>query len=97
MYRWRKEVPVDLAERLRRIAFGSSLPGETLPTFVLALEVRNAERFMEKLRHGQPPVIARTEGGRILLDPRTVLPEQEGALLVNLMNALPKPSTRKRG
>jgi L-seryl-tRNA(Ser) seleniumtransferase len=76
---------------------GGSLPGETLPTYVLALEVRNAARFVEKLRHGQPPVIARTEAGRVLLDPRTVLPEQEGALLVNLMNALPKPSTRKRG
>ncbi|MEW6092616.1 MAG: L-seryl-tRNA(Sec) selenium transferase, partial [Chloroflexota bacterium] len=76
---------------------GGSLPGETLPTFVLALEVKNPDKFMERLRLGQPPVIARTENDRVLLDPRTVLPEQEGALLVNLMNALKKPSGRARG
>jgi hypothetical protein len=36
----------------------------------------------------------------VLLDPRTVLPEQEGALLVNLMNALKdkkKLAPRSRG
>jgi L-seryl-tRNA(Ser) seleniumtransferase len=76
---------------------GGSLPGETLPTFVLALEVKSPDKFLEKLRLGQPPVIARTENDRVLLDPRTVLPEQEGAMLVNLMNALKKPSGRARG
>jgi L-seryl-tRNA(Ser) seleniumtransferase len=79
---------------------GGSLPGETLPTFVLALSVKSPDKFMEKLHHGQPPVIARTEADRVLLDPRTVLPEQDGALLVNLMNALKekkKPATRGRG
>ncbi|MBI4731532.1 MAG: L-seryl-tRNA(Sec) selenium transferase [Chloroflexi bacterium] len=76
---------------------GGSLPGETLPTFVLALTVKSVEKFLESLRQGQPPVIARTEGERILLDPRTVLPEQDGALLVNLMNAMKKPAGRVRG
>jgi hypothetical protein len=33
-------------------------------------------------------VIARVEADRILFDPRTVLPEQEGALLVGIQNAL---------
>ncbi len=76
---------------------GGSLPGENMPTFVLALDVKNADKFLEKLRRQQPPVIARTEGDRILLDPRTVLPEQEGALLVGLMNALKRNSSRARG
>jgi len=67
---------------------GGSLPGETLPTWVLALEVASPNRMLEKLRRQQPPVIARTENDRILLDPRTVLPEQDGALLVNLTNLL---------
>jgi L-seryl-tRNA(Ser) seleniumtransferase len=67
---------------------GGSLPGESLPTWVLALTVQSPDKFMEKLRTEQPPIIARTENGRILLDPRTVLPEQDGALLVNLANAL---------
>jgi L-seryl-tRNA(Ser) seleniumtransferase len=67
---------------------GGSLPGESLPTWVLALTVESPDKFLKKLRQEQPPVIARTENGRILLDPRTVLPEQEDALLVNLKNVL---------
>jgi len=78
---------------------GGSLPGEFLPTFVLSLEVKSPEKFLEKLRRQSPPVIARIEYNRILLDPRTVLPEQGGALLVGLLNALQdkKTTDRKRG
>jgi L-seryl-tRNA(Ser) seleniumtransferase len=60
---------------------GGSLPEETLPTFVLALEVKAPNRFLERLRLAATPVIARLEADRVLLDPRTVLPEQEPALL----------------
>ena len=67
---------------------GGSLPGESLPTWVLALSVKNVDKFMEKLRRAQPPIIARADQSRVLLDPRTVLPEQDGALLVNLTNTL---------
>jgi L-seryl-tRNA(Ser) seleniumtransferase len=67
---------------------GGSLPGETLPTWLLALDVGNADKFLAKLRSVNPPIIARTENDRILLDPRTVLPENEGAFLVGLQNAL---------
>jgi L-seryl-tRNA(Ser) seleniumtransferase len=67
---------------------GGSLPGESLPTWLLALQVPKADHFLARLRKQNPPVIARTEKNRILLDPRTVLPEQEGALLVALQNVL---------
>lgn len=67
---------------------GGSLPGESMPTWVLALTVRSPDTFLDILRHEQPPVIARTENDLVLLDPRTVLPEQDGALLVNLANVL---------
>ena len=67
---------------------GGSLPGETLPTTLLALDVKSPDKFLKRLREQKPPVIARTENNRILLDPRTVLPEQEGALLVALQNVL---------
>ena len=79
---------------------GGSLPGENLPTYVLALDVRMPDAFLEKLRRQQPPVIARTENDRILLDPRTVSPEQEGALYVALLNVLQedkRTAGRKRG
>ncbi len=67
---------------------GGSLPGESMPTFLLSLEVKSVERFLRGLRKNHPPIIARTENDKILLDPRTVLPEQEGALLVGLKNLL---------
>ncbi|HEY2979800.1 MAG TPA: L-seryl-tRNA(Sec) selenium transferase, partial [Anaerolineales bacterium] len=67
---------------------GGSLPGESLPTYLLALDISNPDRFLAKLRAQHPPIIARTEDDRVLLDPRTVLPEQQGALLVGLKNAL---------
>ena len=67
---------------------GGSLPEESLPTFLLTLDGKSPDRFLKKLRRQQPPIIARTEKDRILLDPRTILPEEEGALLVGLMNAL---------
>ena len=67
---------------------GGSLPSETLPTWLFALDVKKPDKFLSQLRKQNPPVIARTENDRVLLDPRTVLPEQEGALLVALQNTL---------
>jgi L-seryl-tRNA(Ser) seleniumtransferase len=67
---------------------GGSLPDESIPTFLLELQVKSAEKFLRALRKNNPPIIARTENDRILLDPRTVLPEQEGALLVGIKNAI---------
>jgi L-seryl-tRNA(Ser) seleniumtransferase len=67
---------------------GGSLPGERLPTRLVALDVPNPDKFLVQLRHSRPPIIARVEEGRVLVDPRTVLPQQEGALLVEIQNAL---------
>jgi len=69
---------------------GGSLPDESIPTFLLELEVKSAEKALRALRRNNPPIIARTENDRILLDPRTVSPEQEGALLVGLKNLIKK-------
>lgn len=52
---------------------GGSLPEECIATYVLALNVKSPDKFLKKLREGHPPIIARTENDRILLDPRTVL------------------------
>jgi L-seryl-tRNA(Ser) seleniumtransferase len=67
---------------------GGSLPGETLPTCLLALSAPNPDRLMKRLRQQGPPVIARLQDDRVVLDPRTVLPEQEEALLLGLKRAL---------
>jgi L-seryl-tRNA(Ser) seleniumtransferase len=63
---------------------GGSLPGETIPTTLLSLGVKRPNRALAQLRAAQPPVIARLQDDRLALDPRTVLPEQEPALLAAL-------------
>ena len=60
---------------------GGSLPGESMPTWVLALDVKSPDRFMAELRASRPPIVARTENDCVLLDPRTILPEQEKDLI----------------
>ena len=67
---------------------GGSLPEESLPTFVLALKVRNPQKFAEKLRRSALPVIARITDQQVLFDPRTVLPEQDDKLLATIQRLL---------
>jgi L-seryl-tRNA(Ser) seleniumtransferase len=52
---------------------GGSLPEESMPTYVLSLRVRSPDTFLARLREADPPVVARTDNDRVLLDPRTVL------------------------
>ena len=67
---------------------GGSLPGERLPTRLVSVSVSRPDQFLKRLRRSHPPIIARVENDRVLFDPRTVLPHQEGALLVELQNVL---------
>ncbi len=67
---------------------GGSLPGETLPTCLLALEVPRPKHFLEQLRRCDPPIIARVQDGLVLLDPRTVLPGQDEILIDRLQGLL---------
>ncbi|MDQ4078109.1 MAG: L-seryl-tRNA(Sec) selenium transferase, partial [Chloroflexota bacterium] len=60
---------------------GGSLPGETLPTWVLVLPSEHPDAWAAALRAHRPPVIARIENDQLLIDPRTVLVGQEGELL----------------
>ncbi len=60
---------------------GGSLPGETLPTTLLALDAAHVplplEELAKRLRLRRTPLIARIHHDTLLLDPRTVLPEQD--------------------
>src|SRR5690349_21449489 len=55
---------------------GGSLPEESISTFVLALNVKSPDKFLKKLREATPPIIARTENDKVLLDPRSVLDDE---------------------
>jgi L-seryl-tRNA(Ser) seleniumtransferase len=67
---------------------GGSLPGETLPSFGLAVAVRSVGRLLAALRAGEPAVVGRIEDGRLLLDLRTVDPRVDEELAVALGRAL---------
>jgi len=58
---------------------GGSLPGGSLPTRLVALP--GGKRLAEALRMQPVPVIGRVEKDRILLDPRTVLPEEDSMVI----------------
>jgi len=66
---------------------GGSLPGETLPTWLVAPSVHSADRLAQALRATDPPVIARVEDDRLVLDPRTVQPEEEKIMLEIILTA----------
>lgn len=63
---------------------GGSLPGATLPTALVALESYHPDAFADRLRTLDIPVIVRIQAGRVLIDPRTVLPGQEESLLAGI-------------
>ena len=60
---------------------GGSLPGETLPTWLLALQLPSPDAIARALRSYNPPIVARIEEDLLLFDPRTVFPEEEETLL----------------
>jgi L-seryl-tRNA(Ser) seleniumtransferase len=62
---------------------GGSAPGVQLPTVLLALsrDGYSADRLERWLRTLDPPVIARIEHDRLVLDLRTVMPPQDEALV----------------
>ncbi len=60
---------------------GGSTPDIALPTFVIALNNRKAAVLERRLRFNAPPVIVRIERDRVVLDLRTVLPEQEDLIV----------------
>jgi L-seryl-tRNA(Ser) seleniumtransferase len=68
---------------------GGSLPGETLPTALLSLEASqqavSLEVLASRLRLRVQPIVARIQHDALLLDPRTILPEQDAEVLTALI------------
>jgi L-seryl-tRNA(Ser) seleniumtransferase len=67
---------------------GGSLPGSSIATWLVSIEgsgsgkKKNTTQVLsEKLRHYDPPVIARIAGDVLFLDPRSVLPEEDPVVI----------------
>jgi len=69
---------------------GGAAPSAVLPTRLIALTHidLSADELSARLRANNPPVIARVEDGRVLLDLRTVFLEQD-AVVVEALNSVP--------
>jgi L-seryl-tRNA(Ser) seleniumtransferase len=82
------------------VAGGGSLPGEGLESVLVEVDPGpdGESTVLARLRAGDPPVVARAERGRVVLDLRTVPPEQDGlvarALLAALDPVRQQPSSR---
>jgi L-seryl-tRNA(Ser) seleniumtransferase len=71
---------------------GGSLPGETLPTTLLALDAGNVpitlDELAKRLRLRALPLITRILRDALLIDPRTVLEEQDNEVVLALIEEL---------
>lgn len=71
---------------------GGSLPGESLPTWVISLTPRDTAWSLEELatalRRQRPGIVGRIDAGKLLLDPRTVLPDEDDSLIRGVCAAL---------
>ena len=80
--KWKESLQVD-AEIIesKSAVGGGSLPGETLNSWSLAINSvvvsGGAQALVKRLRENVPPIIARIEGDKVLLDPRTVMENEE--------------------
>ena len=77
---------------------GGSLPGSSLPTKLVAIKRKTgsgAEKLARKLRSQQPPIVGRIDKNAVLLDPRTILPEDGDALLHAVSNAIAGECSQK--
>jgi L-seryl-tRNA(Ser) seleniumtransferase len=83
-------------ERGQSAIGGGSLPGETLPTALVTITPRVGDYAPEeaagdlanRLRRAPTPVVARVERGLVLLDPRTVMDDQEETLQTTVISCL---------
>jgi L-seryl-tRNA(Ser) seleniumtransferase len=77
------------------VAGGGSLPGEGLESVLVEVDPApaGAATVLARLRAADPPVVARAERGRVVLDLRTVPPDQDALVARALTAALDPPAS----
>lgn len=73
------------------IVGGGSLPGSALPTRTVVIRLTGKAKIdalARRLRHHSPPIVARVEKEALLLDPRSVFPDEEVIMLKAVREAL---------
>ncbi len=83
-----RDLPGVSVERGESLIGGGSTPEPSLETWLIVIGSTDVVALDARLRRGQPPVIARIERDRLLLDLRSVFPEEEAELAAALRQAL---------
>ena len=89
--RLRQDGVAAAVESVQATVGGGSLPGETLPSWAVVLSPVDGEgvdTLARRLRLGDPGIFGRIDQDRLVLDLRTVLPEDDEILLRSLRQSL---------
>ena len=70
---------------------GGATPEQPIPTWLIAVESADVVDAERSLRMGDPPVVARIEAGKLILDLRTVSREEEEDLALALRRVVGHP------
>ena len=67
---------------------GGALPELSIPSWAIAIASGSADNVAQQLRSGKPAVFGRVQGRRVLLDLRTVMPEDDKSLLGRILECV---------
>ena len=86
---------VDITTTTAYLGAGS-LPTQQLESVAVALSTENASErdIAQRLRTGTPPVVGRLERGRVIIDLRAILPQQDDDLIDALIAGLQSQAAR---
>jgi L-seryl-tRNA(Ser) seleniumtransferase len=63
---------------------GGSVPQAPIPSIAVAIADEKPDLLAARLRDGTPAIISRIEDGRVLLDLRTIDPQEDGGVIAAL-------------
>jgi L-seryl-tRNA(Ser) seleniumtransferase len=64
---------------------GGALPQARIPSIAIAIQTERPQDLAVTLRAGDPAIVARIESGRVLLDLRTIAPEEDQLVISSLI------------
>ncbi len=79
-------VAVPGAATIESVAYigGGALPQARVPSIAVAIATGKPDLLAARLRHGTPPIVARIDDGRVLLDLRTIAPSEDDVVIAAL-------------
>ena len=89
---WARAAGIGTVEPGQSPIGGGALPGETRPTRVWSIATADPTAAAAALRAHDPPVVARIHDGDLLLDPRTVLEDQDRHVVQAVQAATDPPT-----